>query len=92
VTTWLFREGRGRFTWVTLIPLAFILTTTYTAGAELIYGQLWPDFVQGWKSNTLPLMLKGALSSLGIVFLITGFTIILASAVQQWLGPRRSDR
>jgi len=92
VTTWLFREGRGRYAWVTLVPLAFILTTTYTAGAELIYGQLWPDFLQGWKTNALPLMLKGALSSLGIVFLITGFTIILVSAVQQWLDPRRSDR
>jgi carbon starvation protein len=90
VTTWLFREGRGRYAWVTLLPMAFVVITTYTAGAELIYGLLWPDFLQGWKTNNAAMMLKGGLSSAAIVFLITAFTILLAYSIAQWRTPRGS--
>jgi carbon starvation protein len=89
VTTWLFREGRGRYVWVTLVPLAFIITTTFTAGAELIYGQLWPDFLQGWKTGAIALMLKGGLSSAAIVFLIVSFAILLGNAAAQWFPRKR---
>jgi carbon starvation protein len=94
VTTWLFREGRGKYAWVTLVPLAFIMTTTLTAGAELIYGQLWPDFLQGLKVGNTPLLLKGLLSSAAIVFLIVSFLVILGNAVSLWFSPpgKREDR
>ena len=85
VTTWLFREGRGKYAWVTILPMIFIMTTTYTAAAELIYGQLWPDFTQGLKTGTTSQILKGGLSSAAIVFLVTSFTILLANAVSLWV-------
>ncbi len=88
VTTWLFHEGRGRYAWVTILPMCFIVVTTYTAGAELIYGLLWPDFVQGWKSSNTSQMLKGGLCSAAIVFLITAFTILLAASIAKWKSPR----
>src|SRR5205823_8714826 len=39
VTTWLFSTGRGRHAWVTLLPMAFVITTTMTAGAQLVSGR-----------------------------------------------------
>jgi hypothetical protein len=61
------------------------MTTTYTAAAELIYGQLWPDFTQGLKTGATSQILKGGLSSAAIVFLVTSFTILLANAVSLWV-------
>lgn len=91
VTTWLFREGRGQYAWVTILPMIFIMTTTYTAAAELIYGQLWPDFAQGLKTGTTSQILKGGLSSAAIVFLVTSFTVLLANAVSLWVRSSRAS-
>src|SRR5204863_6039998 len=33
VTTLLFNSGRGRYAWVTLIPMVFVTSTTMTAGS-----------------------------------------------------------
>lgn len=92
VTTWLFREGRGRYAWVTIIPMLFIVTTTYTAGAQLVSGSLWPDFVQGLKSSNMALLLKGGLSSLAIVFLVAAYTILLAVSIGEWTQSSRRKR
>ena len=36
VTTWIVNQGRARYAWVTLGPLAFVTTTTMTAGWQLV--------------------------------------------------------
>ena len=43
VTTWLVNTGRGRYAWVTLLPMLFVVSTTMTAGVELLTGQFPPD-------------------------------------------------
>jgi carbon starvation protein len=35
-TAWIVNQGRGRYVWVTLVPLAFVTTTTMTAGWQLV--------------------------------------------------------
>jgi carbon starvation protein len=85
VTTWLFRQGRGRYAWVTIVPMLFIVTTTFTAGGQLIHSTLWPDLVQGLRTNTMALILKGGLCSAAIVFLISSLTILLGCSISDWL-------
>ncbi|WP_420841866.1 carbon starvation protein A [Fimbriiglobus ruber] len=36
VTTWLVNTGRGRYAWVTLLPMLFVVSTTMTAGTQLV--------------------------------------------------------
>ncbi len=36
VTTWIVNEGRARYAFVTLVPLAFVTSTTMTAGVQLV--------------------------------------------------------
>jgi carbon starvation protein len=91
VTTWLFRQGRGRYAWVTAIPMLFIVLTTFTAGAQLINSNLWPDLVQGIRTNTISLILKGGLCTAAIVFLITAFTILLACSIGEWMKRTPPD-
>ena len=35
-TTFILNEGRARYAWVTAVPLAWVTTTTMTAGVQLI--------------------------------------------------------
>jgi carbon starvation protein len=88
ITTWLFREGRGRYAWVTIAPMVFIMCTTFTAGAQLIQGQLWPAFLQGLKSGTTGDVLRGGLCTAAIVFLMISFLVILSKGIANWVSPR----
>jgi carbon starvation protein len=37
VSAWLVNEGRARkYLWVTVLPMLFVATTTFTAGAEML--------------------------------------------------------
>ncbi|MFO0013015.1 MAG: carbon starvation protein A [Planctomycetota bacterium] len=91
VTTWLFRQGRGRYAWVTILPMGFIVVTTFTAGAQLIHSTLWPDLVQGIRTNAMASILKGGLSSAAIMFLITAFSLLLGCSIHEWLQTAPSD-
>ena len=46
VTTLLVNTGRGRYAWVTLLPMLFVTTTTMTAGVQ-IGRRLIPGHVRG---------------------------------------------
>jgi carbon starvation protein len=37
VTTWLINSGRGRYAWVTILPMLFVMTTTLTAGSIMTW-------------------------------------------------------
>jgi carbon starvation protein len=81
VTTWLFQCGRGRYVAVTAIPLLFIVSTTFTAAAQMVSGRFWPTFQRGWKSNNFAEQLQGGLCCAAIVFLIVCFVVILVSSI-----------
>ena len=51
VTTWLVNTGRGRYAWVTLPPMLFVVSTTMTAGVELLTGQ-FPQMIEQGKAFT----------------------------------------
>ncbi len=38
VTTWLVNRGRGRYAFVTILPMLFVTSTTLTAGKQMIMG------------------------------------------------------
>ncbi|HVR73597.1 MAG TPA: carbon starvation CstA family protein [Planctomycetota bacterium] len=87
VTAVLINSGRARYAWVSLLPLAFVLTTTSTAGAELI-SRFWtrardpgatPAEVFQWNLNL----------ALTVIMLALVALILLVSA-RRWLAPRRS--
>jgi carbon starvation protein len=40
VSAYLWNEGRGRYLWVTVVPLCVVMTTTSTAAVEILSGQI----------------------------------------------------
>jgi carbon starvation protein len=45
VSTWLVNAGRGRYLWVTVLPMLFVCSTTLTAGANLV-GVRFPSMIE----------------------------------------------
>ena len=82
VTTVLVNEGRARYVPITLIPLAFVATTTATTGVMEISGRFFKmtqapaTAVQGWLNIGLTAMLLACTA------------VILGSAARRWLGRK----
>ena len=53
VSVWLVSEGRAKYLWVTVTPLAVVLTTTSTAAIQMLIGQ--------WRGFSTQLGLEAAL-------------------------------
>jgi carbon starvation protein len=84
VTSVLINGGRARYAWVSLLPLAFVLTTTSTAGIQLIarfrdYATTRPAEAFRWNLNA------------GLTFIMLSLVaLILGASAWRWLQPRRA--
>ncbi|MFO1064511.1 MAG: carbon starvation protein A [Pirellulales bacterium] len=92
VTTYLFHTGRGKFAWVTIIPLCFVTTTTVTAAVQMVTGGFATIFMTGWKAKDTAQIAQGSLNIGGSVFLVTSFFVILIYAVTYWVECTRRSK
>ena len=82
VTTLLFETGKGRYTWVTILPMAFVLLTTITAGVEMI----------GWRFPAMMRMddrtrqVTGAVCLFLTLFVMTSVMSLVLMAIAKWVG------
>jgi carbon starvation protein len=83
VTTLLVNSGRGRYAWVTLLPMLFVTTTTLTAGVEMI-----PQFAALVEQKKWSL-LKGSLNIGLMVFVMTCVAALLMHAAARWVAVAR---
>jgi carbon starvation protein len=75
VGTVIVNSGKARYLWVVVAPMAFVTTTTMTAGVELIQ-RFWAD--QNFK---------GYLNVFLIISMMLMVVIILFESVRKWIGP-----
>lgn len=88
VTTYLVQEGRRRWIFITLLPLAFVTSTTLTASYQMVTGRFWSILSQGLKSNDWAKIIQGSLNITMTIFLIVSFLVILAYGAKQWLNQK----
>ncbi len=93
VTTWLVNNGRGRYAPVTVIPLLFVLSTTLTAGQQLIslrFATMIQDgrelIASGQIDQGKKLVTTGYLNSGLTLFVITCICTLLLLCVSRWLA------
>src|SRR5262249_61341191 len=72
--------GRGRYAWVTLLPMVFVTTTTLTAGVKMI-----PQFAALVGNGTWS-PLKGWLNIGMMVFVMACVGALLLQAAARWLA------
>ena len=74
--------GRARYLWVVVAPMAFVTTTTMTAGVQLIQ-----RFLVLGQSPVASDSFKGYLNAFLIVAMMISVAIILWESVRRWIGP-----
>jgi carbon starvation protein len=92
-TTVIIKSGRGRYAWVTLVPLSFVATTTLTAG----WLSITDNFLPLARAATTPAgRFQGYLNAGLTAAMMALILITIANCVVSWLraassGPPRFD-
>jgi carbon starvation protein len=85
VTTWLVNRGRGRYAFVTILPMLFVMSTTFSAATILVFYTFPADIRAG---KTLSGYLNIGLTIFVVVSVLTLVLWSLARWAGVWLGKR----
>ncbi len=77
VTTLLINSGRGRYAWVTVLPMLFVITTTMTAGSNMAL-----QFVSRLESDPLKWGLNLGLT----LFVMVSVGLVVLMGAARWFG------
>ncbi|PYS60950.1 MAG: carbon starvation protein A [Acidobacteria bacterium] len=83
-STIVINAGNAKYSWVTIIPLSFVGSTTLVAGYQSIRDIFWP-LTQ--KSETA---LQGYIDTSLTALIMTAAVIILIDSVRRWIGGRKT--
>jgi carbon starvation protein len=98
LTAYLANHGRTKYLWVTVAPMLFVATTTFSAGAEMLLRQYAGLTAQlqnppGFRNPSMILQ-SIILGSLIAAMMICGVILLLTSAARTWravAGPPRPE-
>lgn len=86
-TTILLREGKRKvYALITIVPLAFVGTTTVAAGVESMRTLFWPMMAQPATYTT------GLVNALVTLFLLVCVVLVIAGSAVRWLKLVRAPR
>jgi carbon starvation protein len=96
VTTWLVNTGRGRYIWVTLLPMLWVCSTTLTAGTQLVFVRFQKLIADGEALIALgdptklvqgqKMVFTGWLNSGLTLFVMTSVLTVLIWAICRWIA------
>jgi carbon starvation protein len=88
LTAYLANEGKTKYLWVTVLPLLFVGTTTFTAGAEMLSMQINGIVVQLHNApadrNTALIVQSSVLGGLILAMMTCGAIVIMCAASRVW--------
>ena len=82
-TTVIINLGRARYSWVTIVPLSFVATTTMVAGYQSIRDIFWPQTAN--PATTLQGYINTSLTAL----IMAAAVIVLIDSVRKWIGGKK---
>ncbi len=77
-TTIIINSGKARYAWTTLLPLAFVATTTLVAGYQSITDIFWP---LSQKPETAT---QGYINVALTIILMTAAVIVIVDSIRRW--------
>ncbi len=88
VTTVMINGGRSRYAPLTILPLLFVISTTLTAGYQMITGPFMKMVADGWQLGALNQRLIQGLLNIGFTgLMIASVVVILSQAITRWVVP-----
>jgi carbon starvation protein len=85
VTAVAINAGRARYAVLTLLPMAWVVSTTMTAGQQMVTGRFWGMVRDGLDGGQTALVVQGALNIFAILFMVGAVVVILGEALLRWL-------
>ena len=82
-TTVILNAGRGRYAWITLLPLSFVATTTLTAG----WRNIWDNFLPLAQRGGQPF--QGYLNAAMTAVIMACVLTVLADSLRRWAAVLR---
>ncbi|HEV2914903.1 MAG TPA: carbon starvation CstA family protein [Pyrinomonadaceae bacterium] len=82
-TTIIINMDKARYSWVTLLPLTFVATTTLVAGWQSITDNFWP---LAQKPETSA---QGYINVALTAILMTAAVVVLIDSIRRWTGGRK---
>jgi carbon starvation protein len=82
-TTIVINSGKAKYAWVTIVPLAFVSTTTLVAGYKSITDIFWP-LAQKPESS-----LQGLINTSLTAIIMFAAVVIMIDSIRRWLGTRK---
>jgi carbon starvation protein len=85
-TTVIINMGKAKYSWVTIVPLSFVATTTLVAGYQSIRDIFWP------QAQNAATSLQGYINTTLTVLIMTAAVIVLIDSLRRWTsGPKQSE-
>jgi carbon starvation protein len=81
-TTIIINSGRAKYAWVTLMPLAFVGTTTLVAGYESITDIFWP-LAKNPETNV-----QGLINTSLTAIIMFAAVVIMVDSFRRWVNPQ----
>ncbi len=88
VTTVMVNNGRGRYTWLTILPMLFVIASTGTAAIQMSSGKFVNLLVDGVRNGNYANIMKGGLNLFFTLFMLAAVLLIVSEAVVRWLRAR----
>jgi carbon starvation protein len=82
-TSFLINNGKGKYSWITILPLSFITITTLTAGAKNLVNLFVPQI---FNSVT---QVQGIVNTMLTLLIMISVLIILVDAIPKWIKRNR---
>jgi len=82
-TTIVINSGKAKYAWVTILPLAFVSTTTLVAGFKSITDIFWP-LAQKPESS-----LQGLINTSLTAIIMFAAVVIMIDSIRRWVGTRK---
>jgi carbon starvation protein len=82
-TTVIINLGRARYSWITIVPLSFVATTTMVAGYQSIRDIFWPQTANPATTT------QGYINTSLTVLIMTAAVIVLIDSIRKWVGGRK---
>ena len=86
-TTILINQGKVRYTWVTLVPFAFLAVNTFYGGFLNVRDNYWPRTF----SNVPSVVTEGYVLSICTVLMMILAVVILGAAFTKWASVLSSN-
>jgi carbon starvation protein len=88
-TTVMINAGRGKYAWVTVLPMAFVMTTTLTAAYQMVFKDK-TGFLARFR-DPLQDHFKWGLNLFLTAVMVACLGVIVADSIRRWRSPLKAN-